>query len=158
MNEIHIRSYSPLDLEATAELYFDSVRRGTTAHYTSEQREAWAPAIPELAGWRDRMSGLKTWIAEADGRIIGFMSLAPNGHLDLAFVHPDWIGKGVAAQLYRHLDAYARQSGLSVLTAEASLLARPFFERRGWQVLAEQMAERNGVALPKFSMKNIIKK
>lgn len=148
----HIRDFKDADLGPTAELFFESVRRGSAPHYTEEQRKAWAPEVPETDGWRNRMNGLKTWIAEKDGEVIGFISLTPNGHIEFAFVHPDWIGKGIALELYRYIEQYAILKQLLKLTSDASLLARPFFERQGWRVITEQRPVRNGIALTNFRM------
>lgn len=39
--DIHVRLYRHEDAQTLAQLFFDSVRNGTTAFYTTEQREAW---------------------------------------------------------------------------------------------------------------------
>ena len=152
MTSLTIRRGDAADFDATARLYFESVRRGTVNHYTEEQRGAWAPDVPESAEWHKRMSSLKSWVAETEGRMVGFMSLSNSGHIEFAFVHPDWIGKGVAARLYERLEAHARAAGMTALDSDASLLARPFFERRDWHVVREQQPVRNGVALTNFRM------
>ncbi|MEO1599208.1 MAG: GNAT family N-acetyltransferase [Pseudomonadota bacterium] len=92
-------------------------------------------------------------VAETDGaEIAGFMSLTPEGVVDMAYVAPKWMGKGVALVLYSALIARAREVGLARLTTDASHLARPFFERRGWRLLTEQQVERHGVRLTNFKM------
>ncbi|MZR31947.1 GNAT family N-acetyltransferase [Sneathiella litorea] len=153
MSEITIRKFATEDIASTAQLFFKSIHRGAASHYTKEQRDAWAPEIPTPEDWQKRLADAATWIAEAGGKTIGFMSLCPNGYLDLAFVHPDWIGKGVAARLYEVLEAYARTSGITALDSDASLLARPFLARQGWEVIAEQHPVRHGVPLTNFRMK-----
>jgi putative acetyltransferase len=152
MIEITIRKATAEDFDATARLFFESVRRGTARHYSEDQRKAWAPDVPSPEDWRERLGAMDTWIAETGGKIVGFMSLMKSGHLDLAFVHPDWIGKGVAFRLYETLEAHARATGLTQLNSDASLLARPFFERQGWRVIQEQRPVRNGVELVNFRM------
>ncbi|MBO0333623.1 GNAT family N-acetyltransferase [Sneathiella sp. CAU 1612] len=152
MTGITIRTGTAADFKSTARLYFDSVRDGTAPHYNEEQRKAWAPDVPEAEEWRKWLSGMTTWVAETEERLIGFMSLSPNGHLELAFVHPDWIGKGIAARLYKRLEAHARATGMTSLDSDASLLARPFFERQGWHVVKEQQPVRHGVSLTNFRM------
>lgn len=76
-----------------------------------------------------------------------------SAHIDLFFVRPDVRGKGVAAALY---DAFEAAVGADApggrLTADASLLLRPFLERRGWQALDEEWVERDGVILNRFQM------
>ena len=84
--------------------------------------------------------------------MVGFMSLEPQGRIDLAYVAPRVVGSGVAWRLYQALEAEARRRGLMGLRTEASLSARPFFERQGWQVEAEQEVERDGISLRNFRM------
>ena len=83
----------------------------------------------------------------ADGPV-GFMTLNPDtGYLDLAFVLPELMGKGVAATLYAMLESRARAAGLTRLTTEASLLSEPFFLREGWRLVRRQEVERSGARL-----------
>ena len=38
------------------------------------------------------------------------------------------------------------------MTAHASLLAQPFFAKRGWQIEKHEMHVRNGVTIPRAEM------
>jgi putative acetyltransferase len=60
------------------------------------------------------------------------MSLMPDGHLDMAFVLPEVMGKGHAAALYEALLAHAQAAGMARLTVHASEYSRRFLARRGW--------------------------
>ena len=60
------------------------------------------------------------------------MTLKADGCIDLAYVAPDAIGQGVAKALYDAILAEAVAVGIPRLHAEASHLARAFFERQGW--------------------------
>ena len=84
------------------------------------------------------------------------MTLRADGLIDLAFVAPDVAGQGVAKPLYDAIEAEAKGRGLARLHAEASLLARPFFERQGWSVVGRQSVERDGVALTNFVMEKAL--
>lgn len=152
MEEISVRGFLVGDTEATAQIYFDAVRLGTHDHYTENQRQAWAPRVPDGLEWRDRLTNQTTLVAECDDRVVGFMTLNDDGHIDLAFVAPAFIGKGVAKRLYDVILTEAVARGLSRLHTEASLLARPFFERQGWSVVKQQSVHTRGVFLTNFVM------
>ena len=87
---------------------------------------------------------LGTRVAVEGGVIVGFADLGPDGYLDRLYVHRDWQGRGVASALCDALPA-AR-------TTHASITARPFFEKRGYQVLRAQQVERRGILLTNYIM------
>jgi putative acetyltransferase len=129
-----IRPYRAQDRAATKMVFFRAVREGTAAIYTETQRAAWVPSPnPDLA-IPDKLLDQWAWVAETDGRIIGFMSLCPDGLLDMAFVLPEVMGKGVATALYHTLLAKARSAGLPRLTVDASPYSHGFLRKHGWQV------------------------
>ena len=152
MDTIVIRDFRDDDALETAQIYFDAVRIGTASHYDQRQREAWAPEVPEEDAWRQRLGAQKTLVAEQDGRLIGFIALTPDGHIDLLFVLPEVMGRGVAKKLYDAVISEAERSGLSKLDVEASHLARSFFEREGWSVVRRRRKRRNKVELITFDM------
>ncbi len=70
----------------------------------------------------------------------------------MLYVHPDHQRCGVASALLRATEALARPRGLTELTVEASLTARPFFERAGFRQVMPQRVERNGLLLLNYRM------
>ena len=53
---------------------------------------AWAPADRQL--WSQRRMSSPTWVADVDGKAIGFTDLEPDGHLDMMYVDPQPDGEG----------------------------------------------------------------
>ncbi len=149
-----IRRYQPGDADALAQIFFDAVRIGAAPKYPPAELAAWAPIRPSAEVWAARLAPLTTFVAEAS-QPIGFMSLGPQGYLDLAFVAPDQRGQGVADALHAAILAYAQSQSLPRLTTEASRMARPFFLRMGWQELARQSVERGGQQIENFKMQLI---
>jgi putative acetyltransferase len=129
-----IRPYRADDRAATKLVFFRAVREGTAAIYTESQRAAWAPSPDPDLTIPDKLLDQWAWVAEQQGRIIGFMSLCHDGLLDMAFVLPEVMGKGVATALYQSLLAKARTAGLSRLTVDASPYSHGFLRKHGWQV------------------------
>lgn len=152
MTDLHIRRFRDSDAAATARVYFESVHHATRSFYDAAQRQAWAPRVPDTEQWRSRIAPQIAFVAEREGAVIGFMTLRTDGHLDLAFVAPAAVGQGVAKALYDAILGEALAAGMARLTTEASLMARPFFERQGWTVLGEEAIERDGVTLTRFRM------
>jgi putative acetyltransferase len=153
---ILVRPFRDDDAVGTAQLFFNSVHQGTRGHYNREQRQAWAPEVPPLEAWRRRLKSQYVVVAVSDAGLSGFMSLTPNGTIDLAFVAPADIGKGIAKALYDALYSHARALKLKSLQTHASQQARRFFERQGWRVIVAQTVTRNGVALENFLMEKTL--
>lgn len=152
MHDVRIRPFHSSDAAALAALFYESVHKGARRAYDAAQRRAWAPRVPDAAAWRDRLSAQTVLVAERDGDPVGFMTLREDGRIDLAFVAPAAIGQGVARALYDEILQEARQAGMPRLHAEASLMARPFFERQGWSVIVPETVVRDGVSIPRFRM------
>ncbi len=152
---VTLRRYVPADYVSTAEIFLRAIREVASRDYTPAQIDAWAK-IDDLQAWAERRSSRPTWIAVADGLPIGFADLEPDGHLDMMFVHPDHQGIGAASSLLLEIEAEARNLGLTRIFTEASLTARPFFERRGFIVLMRQSVEKRGQALTNFRMEKLL--
>lgn len=149
---LRLRAARPGDGPAVHRVLYDAVHGGTAAAYGPEERTAWAPSPEPAPGWESSLLAGTTILAEERGAVIGFMSLAADGHLDLAYVAPDRMGQGVGAALHAVILEAARAAGMGLLSTEASLIARPFFARHGWRQTARQSVIRNGVALTNFRM------
>ena len=58
----------------------------------------------------------------------------------------------MAAKIVETLEGYAKENNVSVITTDASITAKAFFERRGYEVIREQEVERKGQLLTNFKM------
>ena len=121
MGLIRIRTIRNDAAPIMAKIFFDAVHHGTQNYYTHEQRRARGgyALIPEC--WRHRVNSM-----------IGFMTMNPEGFIDLAFVSPSALGKGVGWKLYKVVEEKILNLGALVLSTEASMAARLFFERQGY--------------------------
>ena len=147
-----LRSYRPSDCPELAELFYETVHTVNARDYTREQLDVWATGQVDLELWNRTLEEHHTVVAEEDGRIVGFGDMDGTGYLDRLYVHKDFQGRGIAAAI-----CDALEGGVSVgrLWVQASITARPFFERRGYRVVKEQQVERRGVLLTNFVMEKI---
>lgn len=153
---LHIREFQAADSPALAALFFRTIRTVNLRDYTQEQVEAWAPADRDLGAWAARFQGRHTFVAELAGNIAGFAELDPSGYLDRFYVNADFVGRGVGKELYRELERRALCLGLARIHLEASITAKPFFERRGFRVVKEQTVRPRGVAMNNFLMEKTL--
>jgi len=154
---MNLRLYQPADLEALALLFTASVHVLAAGHYNVAQREAWAPRPPDLALWRVRLAPLRTLVAEAGAALAGFIAYAGDGHLQYLYCGPAFAGQGVAFLLYGCAEAQLRSAGVAQCYTEASLTARPFFERQGFVMLHEEEAQVGGQRLRRFAMRKALR-
>jgi putative acetyltransferase len=154
--DILIRPYAPADLDAVMTLFARAVREIASRDYTPAQIKAWAEPALDRAVWTARLDRRPTFVAVRNGAIAGFSDLEADGRIDMMFVHPDHQRRGVASALLGHVEALARAQGHNRLFTEASITARPLFERFGFRVVAAQTVERRGQRFRNYRMERIL--
>ncbi|WDE05779.1 GNAT family N-acetyltransferase [Thalassomonas viridans] len=149
---INIRNYHPGDARALTDIFYTSIHQVACQYYTQAEINQWAPLPIDYPYWQTRFDRMMPYVAELDNRVVGFMTLAESGLIDLAYSHPDYQKKGIATALHLYLEKQARQQGIKSLTVNASYLARPFFAKQGFRVLVKNEIPRNGEVLINWSM------
>lgn len=139
-----------------ATLYFQTIRRINIRDYTQAQVEAWAPAERDMEKWERSFDGKAVFVAEEQGKILGFGELETNGHIDKFYVAADRIGRGVGRKIYADIERQAVQWKISRLFVEASITAKPFFERMGFSAVREQTVLARGTPLNNFVMEKLL--
>lgn len=150
METFRLRDYLPDDFPALIRLFMASVTQVASRDYSASQIHAWAQTDEHR--WRSCLDNALL-VAVCEGKqIAGFITLEQNGHLDLLFVHPDYLRRGVASALLAHADLTAREQGVKRLYTEASITARPFFLRYGFRVVSPQVVTVRGEDFTRFAM------
>lgn len=149
-----LRPLGEEDIPEMQELFRSTVLNVNVREYTEEEVEDWASCGDDVGHWLELLSQ-NDYIGALDGQghIVGFSSMNKNGYLHSMFVHKDWQGKGVASRLLSEVENMARQYGVTEITSEVSLTARPFFEKKGYQVVKAQKCKANKLALTNFQMR-----
>jgi putative acetyltransferase len=148
-----LRPYRESDAAATLDVFRRAIRTTASRDYTPEQVAAWASDEIDVAAWSARRAAHRTVLAEVDGRVVGFTDVDEQGYVDMLFVDPDVGRTGVASALVGWVLETARDLGATELSTHASLTARPFFERQGFEVVVEQHPVLRGVELTNFVMR-----
>ena len=151
-----IRRYDDSDLESIVTLFTESVRHVNILHYSEEQVVAAAPRPPDLDLWRKRIAGVAIWVAELDSQIAGFCGLGAAGHVDLLYTDYRFQRQGVARALYQQAETETLRQGVRRLFTEASVNARPFFEKMGFAVIREQEIEFCGLMFRNYAMEKLV--
>ena len=152
---LQIRAFQEADLEEVVALFYGTVHTVNAADYSGEQLAAWAPKdeqAKKAAAWRESLKQNLSYIAEIDGEVAGFCDMTPAGYLNRLYVHKDYQRQGIATHLVGQLEQEAKRLQLTSIYTDASLTAKPFFERIGYRLVREQTVERRGVVLPNCRM------
>jgi ribosomal protein S18 acetylase RimI-like enzyme len=153
--EVAIREYRQDDHRAIAEIFPRAVHEIASKDYTLEQCLAWSDREPNPAHWEKRCARKRPFVAEVGGEIAGFLELDPDGHIDCAYVHPDYQRRGVMMRLVEHAVALSSTRGVKKVYVEASITARPLFEKCGFKAVAENVVTIKGVALLNYRMERM---
>ena len=132
MSAVALRPYVPADARRCAEIFRASIEELAAEDYDADQREAWASRADDEEAFGARLADALTLLAVIDGAIAGFASLKGGDEIDMLFVDPEFARQGVGRALVDALTRLAGARGAKRLTAEASDVARPLFERQGF--------------------------
>jgi putative acetyltransferase len=152
--EVTIRSYERRDAAGVADVFYRSVREVALSDYTPEQVRAWVPGRWDAEQEHHRSGDgrlVLVAVGESD-RVVAFIDLESDGHIDRLFCAPEAAGRGIASRLYDAAEAAARAQGVGRLFTEASELARRFFERKDFTVLERQDMILCGVPIHNYRM------
>lgn len=140
------------DRDRIRDLFLDTITSVNTKDYNKDQIRIWSSGYNDLKQWNKKLKEQFFLIAEIDGDIAGFASLAIDGYLDFLYVHKDHQRKGVATTLLKGLEEKADQEGLKLIASDVSITARPFFEQHGFKVTQEQRRKYEGVEILNYKM------
>ncbi|MFS0788270.1 GNAT family N-acetyltransferase [Shouchella sp. 1P09AA] len=152
---MEIRRFQGADIHQVVSLFYETVHSVNAQDYSLEQLNAWAPKDEiddTLTNWKDSLNPNIAYVAEINDKIVGFSDMSHNGHLDRLYTHKDFQGQGIATALVNMLESEARKRGISEINTEASITAKPFFERRGYKIIESQIVGRRSITLINYKM------
>ena len=153
---LDVRRYKPGDLVGLIALFRDTVRKINARDYSDQQLLVWAPDDIDAQLWTRRFENKAVRVAELEGAPVGFVEMGRDGQIDMLYVHVDHQGEGIASALLRSAEAWARSRGLARLFTEATITARPFFERRGFHVIAPHRVIRRALEFINYRMDKLL--
>lgn len=152
---MHLRRYRDADAVATRRVFERAVRVTATGDYTDAQLKAWAPGDldgPQRTAWAHARTSAHTIVAVENDRIAGFSDLVSSSVLDMLYVDPDFGRRGIGSALITEIVNLARSGRAPAIKTDASLTARPVFERHGFAVVTQQTVVVRGVPMTNLKM------
>lgn len=144
-----LRKYTESDCKQLSELFFQTVHKINKKDYSNEQLNVWATGKVDIEEWNKSFLEHYTIVAVENNEIIGFGDIDYSGYLDRLYVHCNYQMRGIATAICNQLE---KSIDTNVITTQASITAKPFFEKRGYRVIKEQQVERNGILLTNYIM------
>ena len=144
-----LRQYRTADCPELLRLFYDAVHTVAGNVYTQSQLDVWATGREDAEAWDRSLRAHYCLVAMEGDRIVGFGDLAEPGYLYRLYVHRQYQGRGIATALCRGLEAQATGD---CLFTHASINARGFFEKQGYQTAACREFRRGGVFLAHYIM------
>ena len=148
-----LRPLEEKDIPEMQHLFRSTVLNVNLKDYTKEEVADWASCGDDLLHWKELLSQ-HHFIGAFDEQdnMAGFSSMNKEGYLHSMFVHKDMQGRGVATQLLSEVEKMAKAYGVTEITSEVSLTAKPFFEQKGYKVVKSQKCRANQLELTNFVM------
>ncbi len=151
-----IRRFREEDAPVIAELFHHTVHTVNIQDYFPQQIAAWAPENLQFRDWLGICAKRFTFVAEENDAILGFAELEKDGYIGCFYCHKDHQRKGIGSHLYKSVETQARQLDLSELIVEASITAKPFFLKMGFQVRQKQTVFRRGETFVNYRMIKVL--
>ncbi len=148
---LHIRGYRSVEFREIADLFHAAVHAVNTDLYSREQQLAWSSTPPNYLDWRAKLKACRPFVAVRGRVIVGFVQMGSDGYIDCLYVHPDHQRQGIATALVQHAIA-ANEGRIDVLLVHASLMAKPLFEKLGFEDIRKNSIELRGQILTNYTM------
>jgi putative acetyltransferase len=150
-----IRIYQHGDFRAIGEIFSGAVHEIACRDYTPEQCLAWADPEVNYEHWRKRCELKRPFVAVVDEQIAGFLELDADGHIDCAYIHPKFQRRGIMTELVRHAVETCFAFRVDRVYVEASICAKPMFEKLGFRTLGENWVTIKGVSVLNYKMEKL---
>jgi putative acetyltransferase len=151
-----IRPALESDFDAIGHIFHDAVHQVAWRDYTEVQLQAWSPEPRGAAHWQKRTAKLEVRVAVVESVVAGFIGFSRSGYIDLLFVRPEFLRRGIATALLLEAEKVLGQLGVETAWTQASLTARGFFQAMGYRTVREQTVTCGGVELRNYRMEKLL--
>jgi len=152
INHLEIKNYTSDMARQVTDVFYESVHGIDYSIYSDAQKNAWAQLPRQYDSWVMRLMFKQPYVAMVNEQMVGFIELDPDGHIDCMYALPEFQRQGVGSALYAHLLEQAEMKKMKRLYVEASFVARPFFEAKGFHLVEENQIDREGEVITNFTM------
>lgn len=146
---MRIEQFQPKHAAAVARVHRNSIRQIASEDCTEEEIATWSSQVSKNL---DIPEDKHRFIALQGKAVIGFAEYRENNEITNLYVHPRFTRQGIGSQLPAKIEKEARSRGLSYPKAKATVTAKPFYERHGYEVLHETTYQIEGQELKVYKV------
>lgn len=149
---MNCRHYCSNDYAEIVDLFYTTVHTINAADYSAEELEAWAPSDKSDFFPEKLLAESYCIIVEESGKILGIANATSEDKFDCLYVDKDSQKRGVGNLLANQIEQYCKGQGTERINVDVSLTARPFFEKRGYEILEQQIVLRRNQNIKNYKM------
>lgn len=149
---MNLRKATISDLKEMQELYIETIKHVCKNDYNSAQIDVWISGVKNTERWVDVINTQFVLLAIIQDKIAGFGTLKDGNYIDFFYIHKDFQRQGIADKLLTELELEAKKQHTKTITSDISITAKPFFEKKGFIVKAEQKNIRLGIEIINYKM------
>lgn len=105
--------------------------------YSREELEHLEQVIPDMVAGFAEKDDFEFYVAEKETKLVGVAGFHLKGEIASIFIHPDHQREGIGRKLMQKIDREAEKEGVEELEVPASLTARKFYEKLGFQMIGK---------------------
>ncbi|MBF4493927.1 GNAT family N-acetyltransferase [Flavobacterium sp. MR2016-29] len=144
------------DLSEMQEMYIETIKWVCKNDYTPLQIDAWVSGLNNTERWLKVIHNQFVLLALIENKIVGYGTLKDGNYIDFFCVHKNYQRQGIADEIFIKLELEAKKENSKTMTADVSITAKPFFEKKGFIIKGEQKNIRLGVELINYKMEKEI--
>jgi len=133
---MRIREAEIKDSEEITKLHKRTVKEINGRDYQEETIKEWIENITK-ENTEKEIKQTNFYIAEEQGRIIGFVNFNEERTIYQIYVSPDHLDKGIGTKLLEKAEKEAREKGIKKIKGNSTLTAQKFFQKKGYKLKRE---------------------
>lgn len=148
---MRIRLAQDKDYIKIVDLHRATIRNINSKDYSPDIISVWVEKS-KVSLFRESASEVKRWVAEEDGKIIGFCDHNFECSIGGLYIHKDFIGKGIGKILLKKAEDSMKKLGCKNIKIKSTITAKPFYEKSGYKIVKEGIFKIKDKKLKVFHM------
>jgi putative acetyltransferase len=124
--------------------------------YSPKELQAWAPRDFDIKKFREALRDCINLVMIEKNKIVGFFSMEQSGYINRLYTHKDFLRRGIATELLKEAEKWAKENGVYQLSLDSSKTAQSFYIKNGFVESGVSVMEHGGVVFRNTVMKKTL--